>query len=84
MENTEPLAKLRWRCRRGMRELDEAMRAYLDHHYESAEQKEKDLFLDLLNLQDPELFRLISGKDKDARYEPIISAIRAQLKDAAS
>lgn len=79
---TQPIAKLRWRCRRGMRELDEAMRAYLDNHYESAPEKEKELFLELLDRQDPELFRLISGKDKDARYDPIINSIKARLKDA--
>ncbi len=66
-----------------MRELDEAMRAFLDNHYESAPKEEKELFLQLLDMQDPELFRLISGKDKDARYDPIINAIKAQLKTAS-
>ncbi len=80
----QPMAKLRWRCRRGMRELDEAMRAYLDNHYSDAKQEDKDLFLALLDMQDPELFRLISGKDKDARYDPIINSIKARLKEAAS
>jgi len=64
-----------------MRELDEAMRAYLDSFYESAAQEEKELFLEMLNMQDPELFRLISGKDKDARYDPIINCIKARLKE---
>lgn len=82
--SSEPLAKLRWRCRRGMRELDEATRAYLDNHYESASEEDKELFLELLDMQDPQLFRLISGKDMDARYDPIINAIKARLKEAAS
>ena len=64
-----------------MRELDEAMRAYLDTYYETAAQEEKELFLELLNMQDPELFRLISGKDKDARYDPIIHSIKKRLKE---
>jgi len=76
-------AKLRWRCRRGMRELDEAMRAYLDYHYENAVPKEKELFHTMLDMQDPELYRLISGKDKDAQYAPIINAITATLKTIA-
>lgn len=67
-----------------MRELDEAMRAYLDNHYESASEEDKELFLELLDMQDPQLFRLISGKDMDARYDPIINAIKARLKEAAS
>ncbi len=78
----QPIAKLRWRCRRGMRELDEAMRAYLDNHYSDATQEDKERFLALLDMQDPELYRLINGKDKDARYDPIISAITASLKAA--
>ena len=84
MAEQQPIAKLRWRCRRGMRELDEATRAYLDTHYETASQEDKNLFLELLDMQDPELFRLISGKDKDARYDPIINAIKSRLKEIAS
>lgn len=67
-----------------MRELDEAMRAYLDTVYTDAPKEDKELFLELLNLQDPELFRLISGKDKDARYDPIIDSIKARLKEINS
>jgi len=81
MTNSQPIAKLRWRCRRGMRELDEAMRAYLDNNYVNASLAEKDLFHQMLDMQDPELYRLISGKDKDDRYAPIISAITASLKE---
>jgi len=78
------IAKLRWRCRRGMRELDEAMRAYLDNHYENALPEEKELFHTMLAMQDPELYRLVSGKDKDAQYAPIIKAITETLRAAAN
>jgi len=64
-----------------MRELDEAMRAYLDNFYETVPKEEKELFLEMLDMQDPELYRLISGKDKDARYDPIINCIKARLKE---
>ena len=66
------LSKLRWRCRRGMRELDSAMRAYLDNHYEGASAEERALFVELQEMQDPELFGLISGKAREARYQHII------------
>lgn len=66
------LSKLRWRCRRGMRELDSAMRAYLDNHYQAASDEERALFVELQDMQDPELFRLISGKAREARYQHII------------
>ena len=79
--STEPanIAKLRWRCRRGMRELDEAMRAYLDNHYEGASTKERLLFEELQEMQDPELFQLVSGKAKEARYQNILDKMSATM-----
>lgn len=73
------LSRLRWRCRRGMRELDSAMRAYLDNHYESAPDEERDLFEELQEMQDPELYRLISGKAREARYQFIIDKMSASM-----
>jgi len=73
------LAKLRWRCRRGMRELDKAMRAYLDNHYESASIQEREDFIALQDLQDPELYQLITGKAKEARYQNIVDKMSATM-----
>ena len=73
------LSKLRWRCRRGMRELDEAMLAYLDNHYEHASIDERATFEQLQELQDPELFRLVSGKAKEARYQIVLDKITTTL-----
>lgn len=72
-------SRLRWHCRRGMRELDEAMRAYLDHHYDDATEGEREDFETLLSMQDPELYRLVCGKDRDERFEPIIDKIARTL-----
>lgn len=69
---SEKLSRLRWRCRRGMRELDEAMRAYLDNHYLQASAEEQASFEQLQELQDPELFQLVTGKAREARYQPIL------------
>ena len=76
---TANIAKLRWRCRRGMRELDEAMRAYLDNHYEGASTEERQLFEELQEMQDPELFQLVSGKAKEARYQNILDKMSATM-----
>ena len=73
------LSKLRWRCRRGMRELDEAMLAYLENHYVSAPLEERKSFERLQEMQDPELFQLISGKAKEARYQSILDKIQETL-----
>ena len=49
------ISKLRWQCRRGMRELDELLLAYLDTHYAAASSADKEAFEALLVLSDPEL-----------------------------
>lgn len=75
---------LRWRCRRGMRELDKAMLGYLDTYYDDASAKEQADFECLLDWQEPELFRLVCGKDKDERYQYIIDKIAHSLADNSS
>ena len=54
--------KLRWRCRRGMRELDQLFTRYLDHQYPSASAAERDAFARLLELPDPDLFGYLVGR----------------------
>ena len=50
-----PKGKLRWQCRRGMRELDELLVRYLEYRYDLADPTEKSAFAALLSLSDPEL-----------------------------
>ena len=54
-------SRLRWRCRRGMRELDALMSGYLDNHYDAASDADRALFHSLLEWPDPELFRFLLG-----------------------
>lgn len=53
-------AKLRWRCRRGTKELDVLTTRYLDHFYMEASVAEQCAFAALLELQDPELYLILS------------------------
>lgn len=76
-------SKLKWRCRRGMRELDEAMLAYLTQHYPVASRDEQARFEQLIDMQDPELFGLVSGKSKEARYQSIIDKMATTLATAS-
>ncbi len=48
-------SRLRWQCRRGMRELDELLVRYLDSRYATASKDEKSAFEAVLALSDPEL-----------------------------
>jgi antitoxin CptB len=60
------LARLRWRCRRGMRELDVMLTRYLDRAWETASPAERDAFAQLLEMQDPELFGYLVGRTTPA------------------
>ena len=55
------LAKLRWQCRRGTKELDWLLQRYLDSGYLSAEDEEKALFVELLELEDDKLVAVLMG-----------------------
>ncbi len=48
-------SRLKWQCRRGMRELDELLLGYLDDCYTAADEAEKAAFREVLTLADPEL-----------------------------
>ncbi len=58
------VARLRWRCRRGMRELDVLLTRYLEHRYEKAPPAEQALFQDLLQESDPVLFAWVMGREE--------------------
>ena len=49
------LAKLKWQCRRGMKELDLLLENYLATDYLLADAAEKARFVALLQLEDDEL-----------------------------
>jgi antitoxin CptB len=74
MEPSE-LSRLKWRCRRGMRELDVMLLRYLEHVYPSAAAEEQAAFRHLLDLQDPEVYGLLLG-----RLAPETNALDRVLK----
>jgi antitoxin CptB len=56
------LARLRWRCRRGMKELDTLLVRYLEAHYVAASAEDQGRFLEMLELQDPDLAAYVLGR----------------------
>jgi antitoxin CptB len=56
------LARLRWQCRRGTKELDLLLQRYLDSRYLVADDEEKALFVELLKLEDDELVAVLMGE----------------------
>lgn len=54
-------ARLRWLCRRGMKELDVLLSHYLEKHYPEAGPDDRSAFARLLERQDPDLYGLLLG-----------------------
>ena len=46
------IKRLHWQCRRGVKELDAVLCAYLDNYYLTAAANEQQLFVKLLALED--------------------------------
>lgn len=55
-------ARLRWRCRRGLKELDVLLERYLAQRFLKASAEERSRFAALLELPDPELAALCLGQ----------------------
>ena len=75
------LAKLRWRSRRGMRELDALLHAFLDANAACMAEAEIACFEAILELPDPTLHAYILGRSAptDAATAALIERIRAGL-----
>jgi antitoxin CptB len=72
------VAKLKWRCRRGMRELDVVLLRYLEEDYPQATESDRRAFAQLLELQDPDIFRYLVGQDPESAgaLRNVINSIR--------
>ncbi|MDO9214077.1 MAG: succinate dehydrogenase assembly factor 2 [Methylococcales bacterium] len=57
------LAKVKWQCRRGMKELDLLLENYLATDYLTADTAEKTRFAQLLCLEDDELLVVLLNGD---------------------
>ena len=58
--------RLRWRCRRGTRELDQLLGWWLDTRYAGASNELREGFSALLEQQDPQLWDWLLGKGAEA------------------
>ena len=76
-EATE-VRRLRWRCRRGMRELDDLLVRWLERERPTASDAERGDFLRLLDCEDDRLWRWFLGHETppDARLDALVQRIR--------
>jgi antitoxin CptB len=63
----ETARRLRWRCRRGMLELDIVLGRFLERHYASIDEAQRTEFDALLDMSDVVLWDMIMGRASPPR-----------------
>jgi antitoxin CptB len=65
--------RLKWKCRRGLLELDIVLQRYIAQHPE-----DESLF-NFLDLQDNDLWDIVSGRSEsyDPDFKPLVARLRA-------
>ena len=74
----QELGRLRWRCRRGMRELDVLLARYVEQRFCSAPGAEQEAFRQLLETQDTVIYAYCLGQERPpAHLRGLIERITA-------
>ncbi|MBU1213750.1 MAG: succinate dehydrogenase assembly factor 2 [Gammaproteobacteria bacterium] len=58
------LERVRWRCRRGMLEMDILLGRFVERYYPQLDEEQRQIFDELLDLPDTDLWDLVRG-DKE-------------------
>jgi antitoxin CptB len=69
---TAEAGRLRWRCRRGMKELDILLTRYLDERYGTASTDEQTAFRHLLETQDPVIYAYCLGSERPPEHLSVL------------
>ena len=70
------LNKLRWKSRKGIRELDILLQKFLQSEYENLDPNQRDIFEEVLDLETYDLLNAITGKSSyNIKYETIIKKL---------
>lgn len=79
VDDASRLKRLRWRCRRGTKELDALYGWWLAERWPSADASTRQAFDELLDVQDPDLWDWTVGRGEAPRadWQAIIDVIRA-------
>jgi succinate dehydrogenase flavin-adding protein (antitoxin of CptAB toxin-antitoxin module) len=72
------LDRVKWRCRRGLLELDLVLKSFLERRYDQLGPEERRLFAELLEQPDNDLLDLALGRAEPApRYRAVVELLRA-------
>jgi antitoxin CptB len=72
------LKRIRWRCRRGMRELDQLLERWVDREWTKASETERGVFLRLLDCEDDRLWHWFMSHEaaSDAELDALVRRMR--------
>ncbi|MBI1175357.1 MAG: hypothetical protein GC139_08860 [Sideroxydans sp.] len=65
------LERVRWRCRRGLLELDIVLGRFVDRHYAGLDEVQRAAFDALLDMPDTALWDMITGKASPSRQNAV-------------
>jgi antitoxin CptB len=68
------VGRLRWRCRRGMKELDILLARYMDERFCAAPPEEQEAFRGLLEIQDPVIYAYCLGQERPPEHLAVLIA----------
>lgn len=70
--------RARWRCRRGLLELDIILQRFMDQHYAQLDQQGLEQFERLLSLPDNDLWDLIAAKqiNRDSELQAVLELLQ--------
>ena len=68
----EEVGRLRWRCRRGMKELDILLTRYMDERFCTASAQEQEAFRGLLEIQDPVIYAYCLGQERPPEHLAVL------------
>jgi succinate dehydrogenase flavin-adding protein (antitoxin of CptAB toxin-antitoxin module) len=70
--------RIRWRCRRGLLELDLVLQTFLEHRFDRLDAEQRQRFDELLDEPDNDLLDLALGRrESTPRYRAVVEMLRA-------
>ena len=84
-EDSILIGQLRWRCRRGTKELDRILSGFLEHEYPQVDPSLQQAFVLLLEVQDPDIYDWLMGVESpaDEKFKEIVRVLRKKYRTSS-
>ncbi len=71
--------RVRWRCRRGLLELDLILGRFMERHYDGLDEEDRAAFRELLERPDNDLLDWALGRSapSESRYRRVVDLLRS-------